>query len=707
VTSRDDAVEAVASEWMRAIADTNYVTYIPAEADELLRRHAGAAAAALRGRGTDPLRAGREIGAALVAAHYTDPQTLAATLVVYAQLGPSLGGTAEALADLQGAIAAGYAAALREVTLSQQEAIRTAAFAARDESEARFRAVFSAAPIGIGLADLGGSGVEVNQALADMLGRSPEVYRGRPMRELAQPADPPELWGALDDVLRGERDFYAADKEFLRADGTTLWTHLRATVVRDELGRRRFLLGLFEDVTERRIMHMNLRHQATHDPLTGLPNRTLFFEHLEEILGTADPEARIALCYLDLDGFKEVNDTLGHVVGDKLLIAVAERLAQCASRPGRLVARMGGDEFVMLLADGMDAAAATDAADEILGALRRPIAFDGRRMSVSASVGVVEHSIGGAHPTELVRAADITLYWAKNEGKGRWALFDADRSASEITRYTLSAALPGALERGEFTVDYQPIVQLSTGRVRAVEALVRWRHPDFGLLKPDRFIGLAEQTGVIVPLGRWVLEQACAEAARWTRGPGGPPPKVNVNLAVRQARDRHLVGEIVHILETTGLPPERLVLEITESAVVGTEDASLRVLRELAALGLRIAIDDFGTGYSNLAYLRQLPAHIVKIDASFTAGLRAGSPDSHVDEQIVAALITLAHGLGMTVTAEGVEDGEQAERLAALGCDGGQGWYFARAVPPGQLAGLLALEPVGEGLRPLDRRQRA
>ncbi|HEV3172075.1 MAG TPA: bifunctional diguanylate cyclase/phosphodiesterase [Actinocrinis sp.] len=707
MTGPGDAVESVARAWTRAIADTSYVTYTSAEADDLLHEHARAAAAALRAGGLEPGRVGRELGFALVAAHYTDPQSLAATLVVYAQLGPALGGTAAALADLQGGIAAGYAAALRETTLTQQEAIRTAAFAARDESEARFRAVFSAAPIGIGLADLGGLVVEVNQALADMLGRSAEDFRGRHIRELAQPTDPPELWGALDDVLRGERDFYAADKEFSRSDGTSLWTHLRATVIRDELGRRRFLLGLFEDITERRTMHLNLRHQATHDPLTGLPNRTLFFEHLEEILGTADPDARIALCYLDLDGFKEVNDTLGHVVGDKLLIAVAERLAHCADRPGRLVARMGGDEFVMLLADGADAAAATEAADEILAALRRPIGFDGREMSVSASVGVVEHSIGGAHPTELVRAADITLYWAKNEGKGRWALFDADRSASEITRYTLSAALPGALERGEFTVDYQPIVDLGTGQVRAVEALVRWRHPDFGLLKPDRFIGLAEETGVIVPLGRWVLEQACAEAAKWEAGPHGPAPAVNVNLAVRQTHERHLVEEIRKALELSGLPPERLVLEVTESAVIGTEDGSLPVLQELAAHGIQIAIDDFGTGYSNLAYLRQLPAHIVKIDASFTAGLRAGSPDSHVDEQIVSALVTLAHGLGMSVTAEGVEDAEQAARLAALGCDSAQGWYFARAVPPDQLTGLLAREPAGDGLSPLDRRQRA
>ncbi|MBS2963996.1 GGDEF domain-containing protein [Actinocrinis puniceicyclus] len=699
-----EAVESVARAWTRAIADTSYVTYTPAEADALLLEYTRQAACALRGE-RDPASAGRAIGAALVSGHYTDPASLAATLTVFARHGTRLGGGTAELGALQGGIAAGYSTALRELTLNQQEAIRSAAFAARDESEARFRAVFSAAPIGIGLADLNGLVVEVNQTLATMLGRTPESYRGRHIREIAEPTDPRELWGSLSELLRGERDFYAVDKEFSRADGTSLWTHLRATVIRDEIGRRRFLLGLFEDITERRSMHMHLRHQATHDPLTGLPNRTLFFEHLEGLLGTADPDCKVALCYLDLDGFKEVNDTLGHVVGDQLLVGVAHRLAECAQRPGRLVARMGGDEFVMLLAEHADAASATNAADEILDALRRPICFDGREIPVSASVGVVEHSIGGAHPTELVRAADITLYWAKAEGKGRWALFDADRSASEITRYTLSAALPGALERGEFVVDYQPIVDLKTGAVSAVEALVRWRHPDFGLLKPDRFIGLAEETGVIVQLGRWVLEQSCAEAATWPpTGPGSAPPAVNVNLAVRQTHDPHLVAEVFKILADTGLPPQQLQLEITESAVIGTEDGSLDVLRELAKAGVRIAIDDFGTGYSNLAYLRQLPAHIVKIDASFTAGLRAGGTDGHVDEQIVGALVSLAHGLGMSVTAEGVEDEEQAARLAALGCDSAQGWYFARAVPANQLAGLLSL-PVPGAPAPLERRR--
>ncbi|MGH6656126.1 MAG: putative bifunctional diguanylate cyclase/phosphodiesterase [Actinocrinis sp.] len=703
MTEQARSVDFVARAWTRAIADTSYVTYTPAEADALLFDYTRQAAVGLATE-RQAAATGRAVGAALVAGHYTDPSSLAATLSVFAQYGGRLGGTAEALGALQGGIAAGYSTALRELTLNQQEAIRSAAFAARDESEARFRAVFSSAPIGIGLADLNGLVVEVNQTLATMLGRTPESYRGRHIREIAEPTDPPELWGSLSEVLRGERDFYAVDKEFRRADGSSLWTHLRATVVRDDIGRRRFLLGLFEDITERRSMHLNLRHQATHDPLTGLPNRTLFFEHLEDLLGTADPDSKVALCYLDLDGFKEVNDTLGHVVGDQLLVGVAERLAECAARPGRLVARMGGDEFVMLLADHADAASATLAADEILDALRRPVCFDGREIPVSASVGVVEHSIGGAHPTELVRAADITLYWAKAEGKGRWALFDADRSASEITRYTLSAALPGALERGEFIVDYQPIVDLKTGAVYAVEALVRWRHPDFGLLKPDRFIGLAEETGVIVPLGRWVLQQACAEAAKWPAGPDGVAPAVNVNLAVRQTHDPQLVNDVFKILDSTGLPAHQLQLEITESAVVGTEDGSLDVLRELAKQGVRIAIDDFGTGYSNLAYLRQLPAHIVKIDASFTAGLRAGGSDGHVDEQIVGALVSLAHGLGMTVTAEGIEDGEQTARLSALGCDAGQGWYFARAVPPDQLAGMLVLPRSGVP-GPLERRR--
>jgi EAL domain-containing protein (putative c-di-GMP-specific phosphodiesterase class I) len=289
-----------------------------------------------------------------------------------------------------------------------------------------------------------------------------------------------------------------------------------------------------------------------------------------------------------------------------------------------------------------------------------------------------------------MQAADITLYWAKSDGKSRWALFDSERNDREVARYTLSAALPSALDRGEFEVEYQPLVRFSDGSLVGVEALVRWRHPTYGRLSPDRFISLAEETGLIVPLGRWVLREACREARRWQDMSPDRRFFVSVNLAVRQSRDPALVSDVTAILEETGLEPGRLQLELTESAIMGTADEALAVLHTLSDKGIRIAIDDFGTGYSNLAYLRHLPVHSLKIAGSFIEGLRSSEDGDPVDRQIVGALVSLAHALDLDVTAEGVETFVQAERLKVIGCDAGQGWLFARPAPASAIDALLA-----------------
>jgi EAL domain-containing protein (putative c-di-GMP-specific phosphodiesterase class I) len=286
-----------------------------------------------------------------------------------------------------------------------------------------------------------------------------------------------------------------------------------------------------------------------------------------------------------------------------------------------------------------------------------------------------------------MRDVDVTLHWAKVDGKNRWACFDPERNAREIARITLSAAMPTALERREFYVDYQPIVRLSDGRLLGVEALVRWAHPEFGRLGPDRFIGLAEETGLIVPLGHWVLAEACAQTAQWARL-GGIAPTVSVNLAARQVAEPGLVDDIEKVLHTAGLPPESLQLELTESAIMGTTGEPLGALRKLADLGIRIAIDDFGTGYSNLSYLRHLPVHALKVAGSFVEGLRADEPDS-VDARIVTALVSLAHTLGLEVIAEGVETRDQAERLRAIGSDSAQGWLYAKPGPPEEVSRWL------------------
>jgi diguanylate cyclase (GGDEF)-like protein len=433
-----------------------------------------------------------------------------------------------------------------------------------------------------------------------------------------------------------------------------------------------------------RISEARFRRLALHDPLTELPNRTQFTHRLAQ--ATTDPvkDRRVGVCFIDLDGFKAVNDRLGHLVGDRLLAAVARRLAPRAIRDGYLLARLGGDEFVALVDDCPDAAAVVGVAEGILAALKQPFEVDGHRLSVSASIGIVERPATGTDPTDLMRAADITLHWAKSDGRGRWKLFDPERGSREMARYALSADLPEAVQQGEFELEYQPLVAFDDGTVRGVEALARWRHPRLGMLQPDEFIGLAEESGVIIQLGGQLLERACREAAGWDGG-----SYVSVNLAVRQIRQPDLTDRVVAALAASGLPPHRLQLEITESQLMPTDGATRSALNTLAALGVQLVIDDFGTGYANLSYLRDLPVHGLKLDATFVAGLSAEEVD-HDDEAILVALLSLAHALRLTVTAEGVEGPLQARRLAELGCDTGQGWYLGRPMSAKAIADLFA-----------------
>jgi diguanylate cyclase (GGDEF)-like protein len=475
-----------------------------------------------------------------------------------------------------------------------------------------------------------------------------------------------------------------------------LWTNLTVSLVRDDGGEPRFQVAMIEDVTERHLLQSRLRHQATHDSLTGLPNRALFLERLAEVFDGAPARARIGLCSLDLDGFKVINDSLGHHVGDELLRLVGARLDGVVSGPGRTIARVGGDEFVILVERSGGTEEVVQVAERVLAALAEPFRVDGHELTVKGSIGVVERELAGTKPADLMRDADITLYWAKADGKAHWALFNQDRTAREVARFMLSATMPAALERGEFRLDYQPLVRLRDNAVVGVEALVRWHHPQLGTLPPNEFIRLAEETGTIVPLGRWVLRTACRQGAAWHDEFGDRAPFVSVNLAVRQLRDRGVVDEIAATLAETGLAPSRLQLELTESAIMSGEDEPLAALHGLSAMGVRIAIDDFGTGYSNLSYLRRLPVHELKLAGAFIEGLRTGcslegaaEPDP-VDGQIVFALVSLAHTLGLTVTAEGVESPVQAERLTAIGCDHAQGWFFAKPAPPEEVSRALA-----------------
>jgi diguanylate cyclase (GGDEF)-like protein len=411
-------------------------------------------------------------------------------------------------------------------------------------------------------------------------------------------------------------------------------------------------------------------------------------DQLGRIFDTGGPDDRVGLCYLDLDGFKRVNDTLGHQVGDELLVAVAQRLRECATGFREVAGRMSGDEFVLLVEHSSGPDELTALAEKTLAALAEPYHVGQHRMRLSASIGVVESGVHATSAAELMKAADLTLYVAKSEGRGRFVMYDADRNARQAARYELAAALPDALDRREFSLVYQPLVTLADQRLTGVEALLRWQHPVLGELTPDSFIELAEETGIIVPLGRWVLEEACTQAAAWAQQFPDLRVSVSVNITVSQAHEPTLPAEVETILTRTGLDPALLVLELTESAIMDT-NGPLQALSSLADRGIRIAIDDFGTGYSNFAYLRRLPVHTLKLAGPFVDGLRAPGGGDSVDEQIVETIIRLAHAIGISVTAEAVETRFQADRLRALGCDTGQGWLFARPLSPAGVTDLL------------------
>ncbi|HSK60064.1 MAG TPA: diguanylate cyclase, partial [Actinomycetospora sp.] len=502
-----DPLEALAAEWAEEVEGTSYV---PMAADELrahLRELARMVVAAVH---ADPPRpdAGGEVGRRLVLAHFTGPATVERTVLLLGERLPALYGprVRAAAHALAGALAAGYAAALRDRTLDEQEAIRRAVLAARQHteqalyaSEARFRAMFHEAAIGIGLGDMQGHIIEVNPALCTMFGYTAEEFTRRSVVQQMHPDDAPSVWERYELLVRGELDNFRVEKRFYRADGTEIVVHLTLSLVRDERGEPAYQMAMLEDVSERHRLQEHLEYQAYHDPLTTLANRARFTERLERVFAEAGPSSarRVGVCFLDLDGFKTINDSLGHHVGDVMLQEVARRLAACA-REGELVARTGGDEFVVLVEDSHGVDRLVDLADRVLAALEPPFRLVGQELVTGASIGVVEKAVAETTASELMRAADITLYTAKAEGRGRWAVHDPSRDEAETARFTLSAALPAAVAHDEFFVLYQPLVSLADHRIRGVEALVRWQHPRLGVVSPSLFIGPAEETGVIV-----------------------------------------------------------------------------------------------------------------------------------------------------------------------------------------------------------------
>jgi len=435
-----------------------------------------------------------------------------------------------------------------------------------------------------------------------------------------------------------------------------------------------------------------LTRQAFRDALTGLPNRALFMDRLTHGLTRARRRhEHVAVLFLDLDRFKVINDTLGHTVGDQLLVEVSNRLGS-SLRPGDTVARLGGDEFGLLLEDVADAETAELVALRIEAELAKPLIFEGREVFVTSSIGIALSSERLGTPEEVLRDADLAMYHAKAKGKARHEIFDGTMSAPALDRMDLEMDLRSAITNRDFRLHYQPILRLETGRIVEVEALIRWQHEKRGLLQPDAFIGLTEETGLIVPIGQWVLTEACRQARAWQiEFPRTPALGMSVNLSAKQFQNPKLVEEITDALTMSGLDPACLKLEITESVVMQDVPATLAKLHELKDLGIRLAIDDFGTGYSSLGYLKRFPVDTLKIDRSFVKGLSHEGGDS----AIVRAVVTVAKSLNMDVTAEGIETDQQRLELKALGCEFGQGFLFGRPLTPEHLKPLLAISMNG------------
>jgi diguanylate cyclase (GGDEF)-like protein len=450
-------------------------------------------------------------------------------------------------------------------------------------------------------------------------------------------------------------------------------------------------IALRHELEVRLGVERRLRHDTLHDSLTSLPNRTLFLERLGHAIARARrrKDYLFAVLFLDLDRFKVVNDSLGHHVGDELLVAVARRLERCL-RAEDTVARLGGDEFAILLENIGDISDAGRIAERIQRELSSPVNLSGYEVFTSVSIGIVDSTAAHGAAERLLRSADMAMYRAKAAGKARYEMFDRAMHAQALSRLQLETDLRHGLERGEFRLLYQPIVSIVTGRIIAVEALLRWAQFERGLVSPTEFIPLAEEMGLIVPLGKWAIEQACAQARRWRDAvPEAAAVAMSVNLSVRQFSQPDLVRQVAEALAAAGLPPDALTLEITESMVVDNPDHASHVLRELKALGVSLHMDDFGTGYSSLSYLTRLPMDAIKIDRAFVS--RMETDDTHF--QLVRTILTLARSMNLRAVAEGVETEAQLLALRKLGCAEAQGYHFSRPCEPEAIEAMLREDP--------------
>jgi diguanylate cyclase (GGDEF)-like protein len=494
---------------------------------------------------------------------------------------------------------------------------------------------------------------------------------------------------AVEQAIAGE-GVYQVDHRVVRADGALRWVHERAEVVRDAAGKPARLVGVVQDITARKEAEEQLLHLAHYDKLTELPNRTLFHDRLLQSLAHSRHAGRAAaVIFVDLDHFKLINDTLGHPAGDQLLKQVAHRLQE-ALRTGDTVGRLGGDEFAVVLSDMFAASDADVVAQKLMSALAQPFILDGREVFVNASAGITLFPTDSEDPDTLLKYADAAMYRAKELGRGNYQFYRSEMNARSLERMSLEGHLRRALERDEFLLHYQPKVDLGSGAITRVEALLRWNHPDLGLVSPVRFVPILEDNGLIVQVGEWVLGEACRQLKAWRADGIGLRMSVAVNLSGRQLQQADLHRCIERIVSGSGVDPRLIELEITESMLMRNPEHAIGILRYLKNLGMCLSMDDFGTGYSSLSYLKRFPVDRLKIDRSFVRDIASDRDDAAISQSIIA----MGHSLDLKVTAEGVETAEQLAFLKKASCDEAQGYYFSKPISAEEIPRLVARAPL-------------
>ena len=559
------------------------------------------------------------------------------------------------------------------------------------KSEEQFRLTFESAPIGMAITTLDGKFKRVNQSLCEALDYTESELLKLSFADISHPEDLDFHLSLEQKLANGEESDFQIEKRYIAKNGRPVDTLVKVVMVRDSNGKPLHFNNQIVDITERKKMERQLLHDALHDALTGLPNRALFMDRLEQELKRTKTQTNylFAVLFLDLDRFKVVNDSMGHLVGDKLLVEIARRLENCV-RPTDTVARLGGDEFTILLENISDIEIATKVAEKIYQSLMIPFSLENYELFTTASIGIALSSQGYVKPEDILRDADLTMYSAKERGKARYEVFDRSMHTRAIERLHLENDLRRGIEREEFAVYYQPITSLSTGKISGFEALARWHHPERGFVSPGEFIPIAEETDLIIPLGNWLLEEACRQLRTWQiQYPKHPPFKISVNLSGKQLRESNLIEQIDRILAKTQLSPLSLKLEITESILMENLEAVTQTLLKLRERKIQLSIDDFGTGYSSLSYLHRFPVDTLKIDRSFVNEIRSGTENS----AIVKAIVTLAHMLNMDVIAEGIETTAQLDQLKLLKCEHGQGYFFSKPLSREEAEELIASSP--------------